>query len=97
MRRILIPLAIIICIVTSMLSDSMAVYTKTLPAMTGTITATINDISEYPLWSYEKELKHQYRKNDIVQYNGKIYKRKDSGFFNYKTPDVNKSWVLISI
>ncbi len=96
MKRILIPMAIIVCIVTSMLSDTMAVYTKTLPAISGTITAKNNDISAYPLWSYEKELRHQYRINDIVQYNGNIYKRKDSGFFNYKTPDENKSWVLIS-
>lgn len=96
MKKILIPLAIIICIVTSMLSDSMAVYTKTLPAITGTITAKTNDISNYPLWSYLKELLHQYRKNDVVQYKGKIYKRKDSGYFNYMPPDANKSWVLIS-
>ncbi len=96
MKKILFPLVIVICIVTSMLSDSMAVYTKTLPAISGTITAKIIDINDYPLWSYEKELQHQYRINDIVQYNGKSYKRKDSGFFNYKTPDENKSWVLIS-
>ena len=96
MKKILFPLTIVICIVTSMLSDSMAVYTKTLPAISGTITAKIIDISDYPLWSYEKELHHQYRINDIVQYNEKLYKRKDSGFFNYNTPDENKSWVLIS-
>ncbi|QNU65349.1 hypothetical protein EHE19_010390 [Ruminiclostridium herbifermentans] len=95
MKKILFPLVIIICIMTSMLSDSMAVYTKTLPPISGTITAKSFNISDYPLWSYEKELQHQYRIYDIVQYNGKIYKRKDSGFFNYKTPDENKCWVLI--
>lgn len=94
MKKMLMLMAVIICIVTSAISDSMAVYTKTLPTISGTITATKHDLGDYPTWSYEKEVSHEYKVNDIVVYNGKLYIRKDSGLFKGETPDKNKSWVL---
>ncbi|PYG87092.1 carbohydrate binding protein [Ruminiclostridium sufflavum DSM 19573] len=95
MKKALILFAVCICIAASALSDTMAVYTKTLPAVTVTVTAKYYDISKYPYWSFLKELFKEYKKGDIVQYNGKLYQRKDSGFFNHLAPDLNKSWVKI--
>ncbi len=95
MKKMLMLMSVIICIVTSALSDSMAVYTKTLPTISGTVTAMKHDLSDYTLWSYEKEVNHEYKVGDIVVYSGKLYIRKDSGLFKGETPDKNKSWVLL--
>lgn len=92
MKRFLTILSLIICVYASFLSDTTAIYTKTLPAIHGTVTA----IPAYEKWDREKELNHRYKIGDIVEYNGHIYKRKDSGTSgNHLYPDKNKSWVLI--
>lgn len=96
MKKTIILLAITICIATSLLTDTFAIYTKTAPAIYGTITAKNNDCSHYLLWDVSKELTHEYKNNDIVQYSGKLYLRINSGSSqNHLTPDKNKSWVII--
>jgi hypothetical protein len=96
MKKYIIITAVGICILAFALTDSSAVYTKTIPKIYGTVTAYADSCPHYPLWSIKKEEDHIYRVNDIVQYNGSIYQRKDSGVSdNYTTPDNNKSWVLI--
>lgn len=96
MKKLIILFSIAICIVTSALTNTMAVYTKTPSTIYGIITAKSNGCGHYPLWETQKELGHSYKINDIVQYNGTLYQRKDSGASqNYTTPDKNRSWVTI--
>lgn len=96
MKKLISLIIISICILTSVLTDTMAVYTKTLPAIYGTITAQTSILSNYPLWDAQKELNHEYKINDIVQYKGTLYQRINSGASqNDMTPDKNKSWVII--
>jgi len=96
MKKLIILFAISICIVTSIMTDTMAAYTKTSPTIFGTITAKNNGCSHYPFWSAQKELNHEYKINEITQYNGKLYKRSNSGSSqNNLTPDKNRSWALI--
>ncbi len=96
MKKILILILFTTCIAASLLTDSAAVYTKTVTVIKGSVTAESVFCSHYPIWSAAKELSHQYKINDIVQYNGKHYRRKDSGYnTNLLTPDKNKSWIEI--
>ena len=96
MKKFAVLLILILCIVTSVLTDTYSIYTKTAPAILGTITAQVSSCSHYPLWNAEKELRHGYFINDYVVYNNKLYKRINSGASqNYLTPDKNKSWVLV--
>lgn len=96
MKKLVILVAITICIVTSLMTDTMAIYTHTSPTIYGAITAISNSCNHYSLWDSQKELRHEYKVNDIVQYTQKLYKRKNSGSSqNHLTPDKNKSWVLI--
>ncbi len=96
MKKMLFLIMFTICIATSLITDSAAVYTKTVPVITGSVTAKSRFCLHYPVWSAIKELSNKYKVNDIVQYMGKHYKRKDSGSSNNQlTPDKNKSWVEI--
>ena len=96
MKKIIILFSLIICISASMLTDTAAVYRKTLPVISGSVTAKNSICLHYPYWSFIKELAHQYKINDIVQYAGKHFKRINSGSSqNYLPPDKNKSWVEI--
>lgn len=96
MKKFIILFAVAVCLVTSVLTDTMALYTKTSPTLYGTITAKNNGCSHYPYWNSQKELNHEYKIKDIVQYNAKLYQRNNSGTSqNNMTPDKNKSWVII--
>lgn len=96
MKKLIILTFIAFCIFTSFLTDTMAVYIRTAPAIYGTITAEANICSHYSEWDAQKEQKHRYKINDIVQYRGKLYKRINSGASqNHLTPDKNRSWVVI--
>lgn len=97
MKKIAVLFMFIICIAASLLTDTYSIYTKTAPALMGTVTAQVSGCSHYPLWNAEKELRHEYHINDYVIYHNKLYKRINSGASkNYLTPDKNKSYVLVN-
>lgn len=96
MKKLVLLSVIAFCIVTSFLTDTAAIYTKTVPAIIGTITTKDNSCTHYPYWDSQKELNHQYKINAIVQYNNILFIRRNSGTSqNHLTPDKNKSWEMI--